>query len=119
MRRLQWQPRYFPTIEAMIAEEGWTDIGNDTTKCGGKPGQFTCHANDGVQESRIDYIIANDRLTPAITSCRVDNDADYPTHRPIIIEVETKKLETETKQLQQPTNFAMMFEDKVQEEVSQ
>ena len=35
----------FPTVLEMIAEEGWADIGNDASKCGGKPGQPTCHAN--------------------------------------------------------------------------
>ena len=63
----------FPTLAIMLEEQGWTDIGNDSSKCGGKPGQPTCQANDGVKESRIDYFIANDRLTPAVVSCKVDH----------------------------------------------
>ena len=50
----------FPTATALIEEHEWTDIGNDYALCQGKPGRFTCHANDGVKESRIDYILAND-----------------------------------------------------------
>ena len=69
----------FPTICDMSKEEGWTGIGNDTTKCSGRPGQPTCHTNAEVKESRIDYVITNDRLTPAVMSCKVDNEADYPT----------------------------------------
>ena len=40
----------FPTIGEMIAEEGWTDIGNDPMKCKGRPGQFTCQANAGSHD---------------------------------------------------------------------
>ena len=67
----------FPTLAIMLEEQGWTDIGNDSSKCGGRPGQPTCQANDGVKESRIDYFIANDRLTPAVVSCKVDHGGDF------------------------------------------
>ena len=36
----------FPTINAMIKEQGWTDIGMDNTKCDGEPGQPTCQTNE-------------------------------------------------------------------------
>ena len=107
----------FPSIAEMIAEEGWTDIANDDVICGGRPGQYTCQANADVKESRLDYIITNAYLTPAVRAYRVDNDADYPTHRPAIIDVCTKKVQTTTKQLQKPTDVAKMFEEKVQGEV--
>ena len=44
-----------PNLEAMLAEEGWTDIGNDDRATRGNPGQYTCHANAGVKQSRIDF----------------------------------------------------------------
>ena len=62
----------FGMLQSMLEDEGWTDIGNHGTICGGKPGQVTCKANAGVRESRIDYIIANQWLTPAIILCRTD-----------------------------------------------
>ena len=49
----------FPTLLAMIKEEGWTDTGDNATICKGKPGQSTCHTNERSKESRIDYIITN------------------------------------------------------------
>ena len=61
----------FPTINAMIKEQGWADIGLVNTICDAKPGQPTCHTNEGTRETRIDYFFASDRLTPAITACRV------------------------------------------------
>ena len=93
-------------------------MGNDATLCDGEPGQHTCHANADVKESRIDFILANDRLTPAVKSFRVNKETEYPTHRPIAITVLIKKLVTETNELQKTTNFAKLFEIKVQEEVA-
>ena len=39
-----------PNLEAMLGEEGWTDVGNDSKATRGKPGQYTCHANAGVKK---------------------------------------------------------------------
>ena len=83
----------FPTAIALMKEHGWTDIGNDAAKCQGQPGRATCHTHKDAKESRIDYILANSQMTPAITKCYVDYESDYPTHRPLIIEVMTNLLE--------------------------
>ena len=107
----------FPTAMALIKEHGWTDIGNDESKCHGKPGKATCKTNKDANESRIDFILANNRLTLAITSCYVDDNSDYPTHRPLIIEVLTKLLETTSRELKKPTNFAWMLNQKIDKEV--
>ena len=84
----------FPTAIALLKEHGWTDIGNDEGKCNGKPGRATCHtnANANANETRIDLVLANSRMTPAIVSCYVHENSDYPTHRPLLIEVVTKIL---------------------------
>ena len=106
----------FPTAMALITERGWTDISNDETKCQGKPGQATCKTNKDVAESRIDFILANNRMTPAITKCYVDDYSDFPTHRPLIIEIMTKLLENTSRELKKPTNFANMLNQKIEEE---
>ena len=62
----------FPTAQALLQEYSWTDIGNCSGLCEGKPAQPTCHANAEAKESRIDYILANPSLTPAIRKCTVD-----------------------------------------------
>ena len=109
----------FPTAVALIKEHGWTDIGNDETKCQGKPGKATCKTNKDATESRIDFILANSRLTPAITTCYVDESSDYPTHRPLIIEIVTKLLENTSRELKKPTNFAKMFTQKIEDEIEE
>ena len=68
----------------------------------------------GVKETRIDYMISNDMLTPCVESCRVDQSDTFPTHRPLMVEINTKKLSRQMRSLIKPTNFATMFEDSVQ-----
>ena len=41
---------------------------------------------------------------------------DYPTHSPVVIEIATEKLEVETRELQKPTNFAILLEEKDQKD---
>ena len=56
-------------------------------------------------------------MTPAIVNCYVDENSDYPTHRPLIIEVITKILEVDIKELQKPTSFAWMLNQRIDEEL--
>ena len=63
--------------------------------------------------------MANSKMTPAIVNCYVDENNDYPTHRPLIIEVVTKLLEATTKELQKRTNFAWMLNQKIDKEVEE
>ena len=101
-----------PTLLAMIKDEGWTDTGNDPRICKGKQGQPTCHANAAVRESRIDLIVTNQSLTPAVKSrsFQVGNGAKFPTHKPIRIKVATPKLRAVSNQLRKPTNYATLFQ---------
>ena len=107
----------FPTPMAFLREHGWTDIGNDDHKCQGKPGRATCYTKEEAKESRIDIILANSRMTPAIVKCYVDESSDYPTHRPLCIAVLTRLPEVYVKELQRPTNFANMFEQRIEAEL--
>ena len=56
-------------------------------------------------------------MTPAIVKCFVDESSDYPTHRPLCIEVPTRMLEANVKELQRPINFASMFEQRIEAEL--
>jgi hypothetical protein len=106
----------FPTLMTMLREEGWTDVGADQAKCGGNPCQPTCHTNASSSETRIDYILANELLSPAITACTADRLADYPTHRPIGIQIRTEQLQNTVNENVKPTDFTELFEGKVKEE---
>ena len=102
----------------MLQVEGWTDVGNDPRICKGNQGQPTCHTNANTKESRIDFIITNQSLTPAVRSFHVDSDAKFPTHKPIQIRVATSKLRTVTNQLRKPTNFATLFQNKLDQDIA-
>ena len=62
----------FPSLQAMLRDQGWFDVGAADDKCGGTPRQPTCHTNEGARETRISYLIANAFLMPAIERCGVD-----------------------------------------------
>ena len=56
-------------------------------------------------------------MTPAIVKCHVDESSDYPTHRPLCIEVLRKLLEFNVKELRRPTNFASLMEQRIEDEL--
>jgi len=104
----------FPSLQAMLKDQGWHDVGNVEDKCcKGKAGQATCHTNEGARGTRIDYFFANSILMPAISLCDVDHTSSFSTHRPLRIEVNTEKLDVVANQLHKPTNYAELFEEKV------
>ena len=49
-------------------------------------------------------------------SFEVINKGNFPTHRPIRIRVATAQLKTVTNQLRRPTNYATLFQEKVEKE---
>ena len=89
----------FPTLQGMLKEQGWHDVGMADDKCEGRPGQPTCHTNEGSRETGIDYIFANSQLMQAIRKCHVDNTSGFLTHRPLTIEIVIGKLERTTKKV--------------------
>lgn len=109
----------FPSLQAMLRDQGWFDVGAAEDKCGGEPGQPTCHTNEGARETKISYLIANAVLMPAIERCGVDQTSSFPTHRPLSIEVNIDKVVKMANKLQRPTNSAGMFEGRVQKEHQQ
>ena len=62
------------------------------------------------------FFITNEHLTPAVKNFEVIQDANFPTHRQIRIKIATTELTTTTNQLRKPTNYAKMFQDKLDEE---
>ena len=101
-----------PTLQGMLKEQGWTDVGNHAGICGGRPGQPTCQSNDKAKESRIDYILTNAQLTLAVKRCWVEQSGISPTHRPLLVDINVKRMQRATNELVRPTSFAELFEEK-------
>ena len=102
----------------MIRDEGWCDTGASTAICGEHVNSPTCHCNDKAKETRIDYIITNQFLTPVASKGRVDNESGFPTHRPFAIDVEAALTNIRLKKLRKPDDFSEMFEEKVQKVIA-
>ena len=114
---LNGTPEAFNTIGALTTENGLADVGMVSNLCDGAPGQNTCHSKDTSTEARIDYFPANEWLFLAITTCRVDHGGDYPTHRPLIIEINVDKMGKDTRELQTTTIDAKLREGNILDRV--
>ena len=81
--------------------------------CKGEPGQYACHANDKAKESIFHFLFANEWPFLAIIACEVDQCDTYPTHQPLIIEVNVGKLEKAIRELEKTTYCTKMLEDNI------
>ena len=54
-----------------------------------------------------------------MVKCHVDQEGQFPTHRPLVMEIASQMVTKITRELIKPTNFAQLFEDKVQSEYQQ
>ena len=104
-RRSEARPGTPPVEAASKVKAGSEDIGvragvvqedanhDGTTPPRPPPLMPQAAPKEEAKESRIDFILANNRMTPAIVKYHVDENSDYPTHRPLCIEVLTRLLE--------------------------
>lgn len=110
----------FDTIQdPLTQEEGWADVGMDDKICGGKAGQATCHAQEAAKASRIDYIFSKPWLTPALDNCRTDRCDDYPTHKPLMVDIRIKELKQSVREHQPTTDVAKPIEDMIQNKIEE
>ena len=58
-------------------------------------------------------------VSPAITACEVGQCDDYPTHRPLKIEVNVKQLEKVIRELHKTTGYAKLLEEKIQGKIQE
>lgn len=90
--------------------EGWTDVGRSMK---------ICHADDDATESRIDFIFSHRWPMPALESSRVDTCDDFPTHKPIMVDIRLSKLKQTMKKLQPITDYAKLVVDMIQETIDE
>ena len=107
----------FPTVAEMLEELGWADAGNVPKACHQGLQQPTCLAQADAKESRVDFIFLNHCLAEAHQESYVDNDAVFPTHRPFGVKVKVGKIHRSGNNLIKPTDFSMLLEELIQEEI--
>ena len=79
----------------------------------------TCQSNAEVKESRINFVFANEMFTQWIEGCWVDQYGVFPTHRPLMVEINLEKMSRQMRTLVTPTNYAVIFEEIVQAQVDE
>ena len=103
----------------LLPSEGLTDVGMDERICKGITGQYRCHANADAKESRIDFILTNRWLTPALENGRVDKCDLLKTHKPFKVDIRLTKLKQTLKEMQPVTNYATMIEDMIPKKIDE
>ena len=83
--------------------------------CDGQPNEPTCKANADAKASRRDFILVNDILYDAVKGFRVMKDDLFPTHRPVQVCLDLKKLKVEKRTLRKPRSAAEAFEERIEE----
>ena len=72
---------------------------------GGRGGETTCRVSGHTKETRIDYVIVNDRLWPSVRGVAVDRTAGFKTHFVVQLLIDTR---TEDSQLLVPSKIGSL-----------
>ena len=80
---------------------------------------LTCNVRAAVDATRRDFILVNEEMLDAIQGFRVMEEDTYPTHQPIQVSINLKKLKVEQRLLRKPTSAAEAFEDKIAEKLKE
>ena len=80
-------PSKLKTIQRMMEEHCWIDVGEVAHWWGGKPNEPTCHAKTGANPSSIDGFVCNLEAATLIHSFKVEKDEMTPTHSIVKITV--------------------------------
>ena len=100
----------FTTLQQMLDEEGWTDVGAGEAMSESKPGQPVCHTNHAANESRIDYVYASRLHMPAITKCNVEREDTSPTRKSPRIKAKVSNMARSFKTVRNTPKFSTLFE---------
>lgn len=105
-----------PTLDQMISSKNWTDCGANSEWWGGTNHQYTCKANKISKESRIDLMLVNAPLLPAVRGFQIDYCDEFPAHQPLQLRLDTGVLTAEYQKARITTSAATLFEKAMEEE---
>ena len=106
-----------PIIQHLLKEKGWIDVGSHAQLCDGQPNEPTCKANADAKANRRDFILVNDILYDAVKGFRVMKDDLFPTHCPVQVSLDLKKLKMEKRTLRKPRSAAEAFEQRIDDKI--
>ena len=96
--------RRIPKMVELIDEEGWTDCGKQAHMWGGISCQPTCRAGKHTRQSRIDYVLVNESMLPAMRVFQVDTADDFAKHQPMQVRIELGALKQESDRYRKTTS---------------
>lgn len=98
-----------PTLSHMTETQGWTDCGAQADIWGGIPRQFTCRAGPNTKISRIDFVLVNEALFPAIRGFQVDCSCIYKTHQPMQLRLDAGSMTQESDRYRKTTSASKLI----------
>ena len=104
-------------VQHLLKERGWVDLGSHEQLCNGRPNEPTCNVKADSKANRRDFILVNDVLFDVVKGYRVMIDDVFPTHRPIQVCLDLKKLRVEKRTLRKPMSAAEAFEEAIEEKI--
>ena len=99
-----------PSVRQMTTDYGWTDLGAKAEIWGGINRQHTCKAGPDAKASRIDFVLVNECLFPAIRGFQVDYCNMFKTHQPMQVRIDAGQLKEETMRYRKTSSASTMID---------
>ena len=109
--------RRVPKMVQLIDEQGWTDCGHQAAIWGGVPCQPTCRAGTHTKQSRIDYVLVNTPLLPAVKGFQTDTCDDFHKHQPNQLKIDVGELKQEADRYRKTTSASKKIQDVIYEAI--
>ena len=82
---LNADPADIPTIQWLLVQQHWCDVGAQAQLWGEAAGGPTCVAPNASTGTRRDFVFANPAAASAVCGFRLSEEQSFPTHRPLRI----------------------------------
>ena len=102
-----------PTLTQMVTENGWTDCGGKAVLWGGIANQTTCRAGPNTKTSRIDFVIANEAIFPAIKGFQVDYCDIFKKHQVMQLKLEAGMLKQQSDRYRKTTSASKLIGENI------
>ena len=107
---------HIPTLDQLVREDQWTDVGAVASRWGGRDCQPTCKACLVANESRIDLIFVNNPLLPAVRGFQVDICDEFSAHQPLQLRLDAGALQSTVDRHYKTSSASAQFEKRMLEE---
>jgi ribonuclease HI len=100
-----------PTLQAILQEGHWTNLGEVASAYGGVNNDYTCQANCNASKTIRDYAILNQEALDLLHSFKVDHDSGLPVHGVLQLAFRSKGLNEPKEVVKMPMPIQKVFDD--------